>query len=370
MKTVTICNSCLRDIVPNNFFDECVIDDNRITISLLDVPEPDFTPHFNSHSVIVKIKAFSCNYRDRSYMHRFAKQCQELSGNQKYFYSPIGSEFVGEIIKVGSDVNSFQIGDRVMPDSSYPLKIDGRLGGVVTNFASQRFQLFPENHLIKVPDNMPDETAAAFSLSAQTAYSMVRRANLRDGDNVLITALTSNTSQAIIQRLKSCNININIYGISSKALSLNDKMKDWGLKSIFTSHFLQKKQDVSVIEKFDVIFDPFIDLYFNGLSKHINYDSRYIFCGFYQQHPSYREVEVISSNNLLQLYNACITYNISLMGNCLGCRKDLESAISDYSKDKFEIHIDSVYTGCQLNVFFQKSFVEERIGKVVYMYAD
>lgn len=42
----------------------------------------------------------------------------------------------------------------------------------------------------------------AFSLSAQTAYSMVRKANLNKGDNVLVTAATSNTSLSVIERLK------------------------------------------------------------------------------------------------------------------------------------------------------------------------
>ncbi len=74
---------------------------------------------------------------------------------------------------------------------------------------------------------MSDEVAAAFSLSAQTAYSMARKADIKDGDNVLTTALISNTSLAIVERLKSCNANINIYGMPSKARSLRKYIKEW-----------------------------------------------------------------------------------------------------------------------------------------------
>lgn len=373
MKTFAICNSCMQNIASDNFFDEFTLDEHKLTVSLFEAPEPDFTSLFNPHSVVVKVKAFSCNYRDRALIHRFAEQCQKLSGNQKYFYSPIGSEFVGQVVKIGSEVSSFCIGDRVMSDVSYPFKIDGNFGGVITNFASQRFILFSEYQLIKVPNSMPDEIAAAFSLSAQTAYSMVRKANLKENDNVLITALTSNTSLAIVERLKFCDININVFGMSSKALSLKDHIENWGLKNIFLPPFPQNvhlKDNICSDEKFDVIFDPFIDLYFAGLLNHINFNSRYLFCGFYHQHSSFKEVEMQSQNSLLSVYGTCITYNMSLIGNCLGCREDLENALSDYLNGKFNINIDSIYTGEQLVDFLRKCFLAERIGKVVYKYED
>lgn len=370
METVVVCNSCLQDVAPDNFFDECIVDEDRLLISLLDVPDSDFTSFLNPYSVIVRIKAFSCNFRDRSLMHVFSNQCQTLSGNQKYFYSPIGSEFVGEVVKTGTLVKQFQKGDRVMPDTSYPYKQDGCIGGVVTNFASQRLLLFSESQLVKVPDSMPDEVAAAFSISAQTAYGMVRKANLKDGANVLITGLTSNTSLAIIERLKSCNMDINVFGMSSKASKLKDKMKEWGLKEIFAPPFSLQKEMDAITEKFDVIFDPFIDLYFDTLSNHVNFNAKYIFCGLYQQHPAYAKINDLSEKNLLHLYHRCISYNISLIGNCLGCREDLLNAMSDYSEGKFKIHIDAVYTGTQLKDFFLCSFVKDRVGKIVYLYTD
>lgn len=363
----------MQDIACDSFFDELTIDEHKITVSLLDAPEADFTSLFTPHSVVVKIQAFSCNYRDRSLIHQFAKQCKMLSGNQKYFYSPVGSEFVGQVVKVGSEVRSLHLGDRVMSDNSYPFKSDGSIGGVSTNFASQRFLLLSEHQLIKVPDIMSDEVAAAFSFSAQTAYSMVRKADIKDGDNVLITALTSNTSLAIVERLKSCNANINIYGISSKARSLRKYKKEWRLKDIYLPSFLQDSQfdeNDCIDKKFDVIFDPFIDLYSMDLLNHINFNSKYIFCGFYQQHPSYKGMKVLPQNSLLRMFGSCIIHNMSLIGNCLGSREDLEKALSDFSEGRFCMNIDSVYTGNQLVEFFQKSFLKERIGKVVYKYTD
>ena len=70
------------------------------------------------------------------------------------------------------------------------------------------------------------------------------------------------------------------------------------------------------------------------------------------------------------MYGSCIIHNMSLIGNCLGGREDLEKALSDFSDGRFCMNIDSVYTGNQLVEFFQKSFLKKRIEKVVYKYMD
>ncbi|EXY43615.1 hypothetical protein M118_4921, partial [Bacteroides fragilis str. 3783N1-2] len=41
---------------------------------------------------------------------------------------------------------------------------------------------------------MSDIEAAAFSLTASTAHSMVSKSKLKEGDKVLVTSLFSNTS--------------------------------------------------------------------------------------------------------------------------------------------------------------------------------
>ena len=73
MKTVAICNSCMQDVACDSFFDEFLIDEHKLTVFLLEVLDPDFMSLFTSHSVVVKVQAFSCNYRDRSLMHYFGE---------------------------------------------------------------------------------------------------------------------------------------------------------------------------------------------------------------------------------------------------------------------------------------------------------
>ena len=263
MKTVVVCNPCMKDVMTNEgYFYEWYMDGEEFTVALLDLPDPDFNTMLDSHSVIVKVNAFSCNFRDRALMHHFAWRCKELSVDRKYFYAPIGSEFAGEVVWAGRKVASFHIGDRVFPNNTYPFKPDGTWGGMVTNFASQRLLLVKDSFLMKIPDGMPDEVAAGFSLSAQTGYSMVRKACLKENENVLITALSSNTSLAIIEKLKYSNVNL--YACSRRSQELKEQVKDFKPQPVITKDNVTMQIDTVVYYQ---ITDP--KLYTYGVEQPI-----------------------------------------------------------------------------------------------------
>ena len=138
-----------------------------------------------------------------------------------------------EKIHFNEPTYEFKIGDRVMSDNSYPFKVDGKIGGIVSNYASKRIQIFHESCLIKVPDSMSDIEAAAFSLTASTAHSMVSKSKLKEGDKVLVTSLFSNTSLGCLELLKNIS-GIKIYGLTTgykEAQSLSEKFK---IQKIFT----------------------------------------------------------------------------------------------------------------------------------------
>lgn len=143
-----------------------------------------------------------------------------------------------------------------MANTSYPFRINGSMGGVPTNFASQGILLLLEDQLIKIPDCMSDEVVAAFSVSAQTAYSMVRKANLNKGDNVLVTAATSNTSLSVIERLK--NRGVNVFGLSSKAEKHEKALYDMGVKKVIALPDLLEKGELNTFinkMRFDAVSD-------------------------------------------------------------------------------------------------------------------
>lgn len=142
-----------------------------------------------------------------------------------------------------------------------------------------------------------------------------------------------------------------------------------GVKKVMSLPDLLEKGDLNTFfikTKFDAVFDPFFDLYFEKLMPFINFGGRYVFCGFYNQHSSFDFEE--HTKSLYPLITKCITSNISLIGNCLGQKEDIVEAVSDYLNKYYTPQIDSVYTEDAILDFFTKSFVSERFGKVVYKY--
>lgn len=363
MNTIAICNPCIKKELHDGIFESLEIDGEIITIGLIDVPDIQYKKYLDSHSILVRINAFSCNFRDRAILHSFHDVCTKKYDENKLFFSPIGSEFVGIVEKVGSDVFEFKIGDRVMPNHSYPYKSNGQFGGVISNFASQRLQMFNEAELIKVPDKMSDEEAASFSLSAQTAYSMVRKANVKKGDNVLVTSCSSNTSLAVLEIL--CNFDCNIYAASTNVGTIKELLADKDIQEIVDLRTL--KSNKSALPPLDAVIDPFIDINLKYLIPYINYNARYVYCGVYKQSSKY-DYSNYTNLDSLEIYTLCMIKNASLIGNCLGLPMDLQEALKYYNEDKYHIHIDSIYSGNRIVDFFTRTFKEKHIGKVIYKY--
>lgn len=172
MRTLAICASGFRTSESCEVLVDLALCDQNLIFGMIHTKK-SYSKKLREEEVLVKVDAFSCSYRDKSLILMFNETCKKESNNERLFYAPFGSEFVGTILKVGKKVSAFKVGDRVIPDGAYPIKIDGNMGALPTNHASQRFQVFHWSYLIKVPDEMPDEKAASFTIAAQTVFSMI-----------------------------------------------------------------------------------------------------------------------------------------------------------------------------------------------------
>ncbi|MBK5722831.1 zinc-binding alcohol dehydrogenase family protein [Dysgonomonas sp. Marseille-P4677] len=316
--------------------------------------------------VLIEIKAFSCNYRDRSFLLEYYQKCEEFNKRNIGVIAPFGSEFVAVVKKVASGVKTLKVGDRVIPNCDYIAFSQEQRVGVPTNCASQRMHIFHENKLIRVPDSMSDEIAASFSVASQTAYSMIRKAEISKNDKVLVTAPTSNTSLAVIKKLRSEGIDV--YATSSNT---NNKkfLLDQGVQHFIPLEDLE--QNSYKEPSFDIVIDPYYDLYLHEIINCMNSNSKYIFCGLCEQYSLSDESDLLFKTNYKIIFTTCIVKNISLIGNCLGHTMDLQNAIEDYLSGKYDITIDSVFSGSDILPFLEKSFNDQsRKGKVVYKYSD
>ncbi|MBH87730.1 MAG: quinone oxidoreductase [Pelagibacterales bacterium] len=105
--------------------------------------------------------------------------------------TPIGMEAAGVIEELGADVNDFKVGDRVAY-ASRPLG----------SYSEAR--VFPTENLVKIPDDISDETAAAIMLKGMTAEYLIRRTyKVSAGQTVLFHAAAGGVGLIACQWLKA-----------------------------------------------------------------------------------------------------------------------------------------------------------------------
>ena len=141
-----------------------------------DVPVPSPKPN----EAVVQIKASGVNFIDVYFREgRYPTQLPFINGQ----------EAAGVVTEVGSEVNNVQPGDRVAYTSSL---------GSYAEYAA-----VPANRLVKIPDDLDFEQAAAAMLQGMTAhYLLYSSYPLKQGETALIHAAAGGVGLLLVQMAK------------------------------------------------------------------------------------------------------------------------------------------------------------------------
>ena len=379
MRSVVVCGSKVKELLPDNKTIKAVeLKGVPVSFGLINVPAPPFDPGDPNQRqcVLIKVKAFSCNFRDLDVIFGALRY-----GGDHSFYA-VGSEFVAEVVATGAAVTDLRVGERVIGNNCYlgeGVSCDGAAGGLPTNQASKEYLVFHRSKVCKVPDAMPDTVAAAFSLGFQTVYSIIRKLSIEQDANVLVTSARSNTSLFAISALRARKARI--YATTS-SIQFEDALGEMGVEELIQvdlnpregegrGNAFEKLRRVSDrIGGFDYVIDPFFDLHLPLALNFMKPGAKYATCGL----ASTAEELVGRSFTLpvptmTEVLSRCIAMNYQLISSCLGSTADLQEALRDYEVGKVDVVVDSVYRGEEVGNFFQRTFdAPERFGKVIYEY--
>jgi NADPH:quinone reductase-like Zn-dependent oxidoreductase len=136
-----------------------------------------------------------------------------------------GSAVAGDVIAVGEDVKGFKVGDRVVSHSNMSCRVcsactsgreydcrDRKIWGFETGplwGGYCEIAHLPEINVIKIPDNVSYDEAAAASMTLLTSWHMlVGRAKIRPGQTVLVMGGSSGVGIFGIQiaKLYGCTV--------------------------------------------------------------------------------------------------------------------------------------------------------------------
>lgn len=121
----------------------------------------------------------------------------------------VGSDIAGEIIGLGSHVDGWKVGDRVLVD---PVCRDGTQSGMIGETAhGGRAELVkvPADQLVRVPEEVALEDAAALPLAYGTAYRMlITRGNIQGGEKMLVLGASGGVGVACVQLAKMMGLEV------------------------------------------------------------------------------------------------------------------------------------------------------------------
>lgn len=124
-----------------------------------------------------------------------------------------GADCCGEIIAVGSNVNSDRMGERVLvrPMQSHPTDDTGYsciTFGSEYNGGFSQYATVRDNEAFSISSPLTDAELASFPCAYSTAENMIDRVNVRAGETVVITGASGGVGSAAIQLVKRRQANV------------------------------------------------------------------------------------------------------------------------------------------------------------------
>ncbi|SFO55473.1 NADPH:quinone reductase [Algoriphagus ornithinivorans] len=162
-------------------------------LKIAELPEPEPQPK----EIQVKVMTCTVNRTDMAVLTGWPWIMRLFVGYPKPKGATPGTDFVGEITQIGSEVKEYAVGDRVWGF------IDNGCGSHGEYFCTSSFE-----NLRKVSKNIDPIQAGASIEGVHYAYNFLNKINLKEGDQVLVIGGTGAIGSATIQILKSRNIHV------------------------------------------------------------------------------------------------------------------------------------------------------------------
>ena len=326
-------------------YDEYTTDDNFskiLKIKNLPNPEP------RSDEVVFKVISAGLNYDD----------IWGMRGKPLAIPLPhiSGTDAAGEVTAVGEDVKNIKVGDRVVSHGNMSCRVckactDGRefdckkrcIWGFETGplwGGYCEFTHLPEVNVMKIPEGVSYDEAAAASMTLLTSWHMlVGRAKITPGQTVLIMGGGSGVGSFGIQIAKLYNCDVIATASPDKLdkclelgadFAVDHRKDDWHKEVRTIAKKIPKSStDVSGV---DVIFEHIGGSHWNKELTLLNYGGTIVTTGATTGYDAKTDLRHIFFKG------------INILGSTQGTRAELEQGFYWMSKGKIKSIIDSVYS--------------------------
>jgi len=302
---------------------------SQLRIEQIEKPIP------KDNEVLIKVSATTVNRTDCANLTAKPFIMRFVLGVFKPRKITVGTDFAGEVISIGKNVNSTKIGDRVF-------------GFNDTGAESQaEYLATTEKNIFGIPKNIDFKLAAASLEGAHYAYSFIHKVNIEPGHSILIIGATGGIGSALLQFVRQYDVKITAT-CNTKNLEL---IKSLGADKIFD---YTKEDFTESKDKFDFVFDAVGKSTFGKCKSLLNKKGVYISSepGPYSQNVFFPLFNSISKKKVI----FPIPYNK---------RKTIPYISSHLEKGKFKPVIDREYLLEDISKAYEYVIKGQKTGNVI-----
>lgn len=321
-----------------------------------DVPDPQVRPD----QVLVRVRACSLNHLDLSVR-------SGIPGMKFPLPHILGSDIAGEVVAVGELCRRVTPGWRVLlsPGLSCrqcPQCLAGRdnfcrsytMLGYAIDGGNTELLAAPEYSVIRIPDDLGFEEAAAAPLVALTAWHMlVTRAQLAPGEDVLVLAASSGVGSMAIQyaKMMQCRVIATAGGEEKMA-----KARELGADHVI-DHYRQditaEVRNLTGRRGVDVVVEHVGVATWEKSVMSLATGGRLVTCGVTTGYDAKLDLRYLFARQL------------SLLGSFMGSMGELHEALKFIFRKQVKPVIDAVYPLSEIRVAHERLENKEQFGKVI-----
>jgi NADPH2:quinone reductase len=304
--------------------------------------------------VVVEVKACGVNFPDVLIIQDLYQFKPERP------FSP-GGEISGVVKQVGDGVERLKAGDRVLGTTSW--------GGMAEEVAVEAWKL------VKIPDEMPFDVAAAFILTYGTSYHALKdRAHLKAGETLLVLGAAGGVGLSAVELGKAMGARVVAAASSDEKVALAQAHgADVGV--VYPRGPFDKDGQRALAEQFkaacgpdgaDVVYDAVGGDYAEAALRAIAWEGRFLVVGFPAGIPR------IPLN--LPLLKSCqivgVFWGASVTRDPDGHQRNVEDLLGLYAAGKIRPHVSEHYPLAKAGEAIKRLEGRHALGKVVVTIAD
>ena len=317
-------------------------------------------PHIRAHEVLVRVRACALNHLDLWVR-------MGLPGVNFPMPHILGSDVAGEVAKVGSEVTTVHVGQKVVlaPGVSCgkcPACVSGNdnrcreftnLGYLIDGGCAEYVRV-PEVNCMPYPENLDWAHAAAVPLVFQTAWHMlINRAQLQPGEDVLVLAAGSGVGSAAIQIAKFFGARVIATAGTDEKIA---KAKELGADEVIHHGIMPIAKEVKRLTHgrgVDVVFEHVGTATWDNSVKSLAEGGRLVTCGATTGFDAQIDLRFLFIRQL------------SILGSYMGVKSELRTVLKLVAQGRLKPMVDKVFDLADCIAAHNYLANSKQFGKVV-----